>query len=126
MSEEGELRAAVARQRVMSQDTWWTLQKHGVTENTRLRLDFLYFADNESKAQALVQHLNSETDYHVSVEPAARPVGLFFKRGRWVVRGTTKETAVSLEILIDWVTWMVVAGFKAGCEFDGWGARAPG
>jgi hypothetical protein len=30
--------------------------------------------------------------------------------------------AVSLEILDQWVTWMVTAGKEHDCDFDGWGA----
>jgi hypothetical protein len=124
VGDEDDLRAAVARQRVMSQDAWAMLQAHGVTEDTDLSLELLYFAGDESKAEVPARHLKRERDYEVRVEPAAGSVGLF-KRKKWVVTGTTRETKISLEILNDWITWMVVAGFKAGCEFDRWGTRAP-
>ena len=41
--------------------------------------------------------------------------------GLWVVSGRTQKTAVSKEILDQWVEWMVAAGFDHQCEFDGWG-----
>ena len=43
----------------------------------------------------------------------------------WEVTGTTQPTKVSLEILDEWVAWMVAAGFEhGGCRFDGWGTLA--
>ena len=42
------------------------------------------------------------------------------------VTGTTQPTAVDLETLNEWVTWMVLAGHENGnCKFDGWGAAVP-
>ena len=35
--------------------------------------------------------------------------------------GTTQKTKITLEILNQWVTWMVAAGVDHGCLFDGWG-----
>ncbi len=41
----------------------------------------------------------------------------------WSVSGSTQPTAVSLDILNEWIQWMVSAGAaNGGCEFDGWGA----
>jgi hypothetical protein len=48
--------------------------------------------------------------------------GSFFHR-KWRVEGNTQTTAVSLEILDQWVTWMVTAGKERGCDFDGWGTQ---
>jgi hypothetical protein len=45
---------------------------------------------------------------------------------QWSVTGSTQPTVVSLDILNQWVGWMVGAGAEnGGCEFDGWGAQAP-
>ena len=50
--------------------------------------------------------------------------GGLLKKKTWAVSGTTQETEVSLEILDDWVRWMVAAGeANGGCDFDGWGAQ---
>jgi hypothetical protein len=59
----------------------------------------------------------------VRVRPSGS--GLLRRKG-WTVTGSTRETKVSHDILDQWVTWMVAAGFETGCEFDGWGAPAPG
>jgi hypothetical protein len=54
-----------------------------------------------------------------------RTIGLLAKPS-WTVEGKTQPTAASLEILNDWVTWMVGAGAEHGaCEFDGWGTQPP-
>ena len=43
------------------------------------------------------------------------------------VRGSTQRTTISLDILDQWVEWMVAAGAEHGrCLFDGWGVQIPG
>jgi hypothetical protein len=91
-----------------------------VNASTKLRLDFTYVANNHESADALKAVLGDETDYEVRVESEG---GLFKKR--WSVVGSTQPTAVSAEILDQWVDWMVTAGLHNGCEFDGWGAEVP-
>jgi len=106
----------------MNKQTWQALQAHGVTEDTDLRLDFFYIAPREQPARALVALIERETDYDITV--ASNAAG--FLKKNWTVRGTTKGTKVSLEILDQWVTWMVAAGAHEDCEFDGWGTQASG
>ncbi|MFO0913574.1 MAG: ribonuclease E inhibitor RraB [Pirellulales bacterium] len=100
----------------MNRQTWAILQQHGVTEQTQLRLDFSYNAPNRQAAETLVSLIREQTDYDVRVESS----GWFFRR-QWRVEGTTQQTAVSAEILDQWVVWMVTAGTERACEFDGWG-----
>lgn len=114
MSERYEQLAA--RQRAMNRGTWETLQRHGVTGSTLLRLDFTYNAPNQAAAEGLVALLQDETDYDVRCESSR----LLFRKS-WTVQGRTQETAVSPEILDQWVDWMVESGAAHGCEFDGWG-----
>ena len=106
----------LAKQLAMNRQTWAALQQHGVTESSRLRLDFSYNAPSRESADKLCALLREETDYEVRVES----VGSFLRR-RWRVEGRTKETAVSPAILDQWVTWMVTAGKERSCDFDGWG-----
>jgi hypothetical protein len=107
----------------MNEQTWQVLQENGVSEETPLALDFSYAAPGRSAAEQLRDFLTEETDYAVSVQPQKK--GLLSKT--WSVQGTTRPTPVSLDILNDWVRWMVAAGAeKGGCIFDGWGALAPG
>jgi hypothetical protein len=112
----------LAQQLAMNVHTWGRLREHGVTEDTALRLDFMYEAPSRGAADKLVKLLRDETDYDVA-EPqtAAAP-----SAPKFLVSGTTQETNVSLDILNQWVDWMVAAGHQSdGCTFDGWGAQVP-
>ena len=110
-------------QLAMNRQTWQALQDHGVTESSRVRLDFFYVALGEQQANALARFLQDETDYEVAV---ASQGGGLLKKKAWAVNGSTQETEVSLSILDRWVEWMVTAGEEnGGCEFDGWGAAIP-
>jgi len=106
----------LAKQLAMNRQTWAALQKHGVTAESKLRLDFSYNAAGQKAAEGLCTLLRKQTDYEVNVVGS----GSFLRRkGR--VEGRTQETAVSPEILDQWVTWMVSAGKERSCDFDGWG-----
>lgn len=111
----------LAKQLAMNVQTWASLQGHGVTEQTNLRLDFFFEAPTAAAAGKIVKLLKEETDYDVSTP---RGSGSFFSRG-FVVSGTTQETKVSLDVLDQWVDWMVAAGRQSGCSFDGWAAKVP-
>ena len=97
----------------MNRQTWVTLQRHGVTEATQVRLDFSYCARDRKAANLLRTLIRDETDYDVRV--ATSP------RGDVLVEGSTQKTAISPTVLDQWVTWMVDAGKRCGCDFDGWG-----
>lgn len=110
-------------QLAMNRQTWEVLQKHGATTDTKLRLDFFYFAPGEREASMLADFLREQTDYEVRVDSSTS--GLL-RRRTWDVTGTTQETQVSLDVLDEWVTWMVAVGAEhGGCDFDGWGAELP-
>ena len=116
MAEAGHYENILARQLVMNRETWAALQRHGLTEQSNVRLDFTYRAPTKEAARSLEALLRDQTDYSVSVESQ----GMLFRK-TWAVGGATRETAISPEILDEWVTWMVTAGKEAGCDFDGWG-----
>ena len=106
----------------MNRQTWQALREHGVTEESKLRLEFFYVAPGEHEASELAGFLERETDYDVAASSSG---GGFLKKKTWTVKGTTQETEVSLAILDEWVEWMVAAGETYGCDFDGWGAEVP-
>jgi hypothetical protein len=115
--DESHYEELLSRQLVMNQQTWATLQKHGVSEQSELRLDLSYNAPNPEAAELLRSFLCEETDYDVRVESN----GTLWRKS-WRVEGSTQPTTVSQQILDEWVTWMVIAGKeKGGCDFDGWG-----
>lgn len=106
----------LATQLAMNRQTWAALQKHGVTEESQLQLEFSYNAPSREAAEAMVALIQEQTDYDVRAESS----GSFLRR-KWRVEGTTQKTAASAEILDQWVTWMVTAGKERSCDFDGWG-----
>ena len=111
-------RRILAKHLTMNEQTWATLQRHGVTEDTELRLDFTYEAPDEASALKLQAVLKRETDYDVAVKSSGA-----FLRKQWSVTGSTQPTAISQAILDQWVDWMVTAGLHQNCEFDGWGTQ---
>lgn len=113
----------LARQLAMNVETWGALRRNGVTEQTELRLDFMYEAPTRAAADKLIELLRGETDYDVS-EPLAD--GRSTVARTFFVSGNTQATSVSLDVLNQWVDWMVAAGHQSGgCVFDGWGAQVP-
>jgi len=113
---ELQLRANPAIWRKLEED-------YGVTEETELRLAFIYLAPGEEEAERLAAFLREETDYDVEVRE--RPMG-FFEKTETLVLGATQPTAVSLSTINAWVEWMVAAGAAEGpCAFDGWTTELP-
>jgi len=96
---------------------WKRLRDLGVTEQTELRLAFIYLAPGVAEADQLAAFLGEETDY--DVQTRERRNGWFATE--WLVLGATQPTAVSLATIDAWVEWMVAAGAAHGpCAFDGW------
>jgi len=93
MNAEEHYRSILAKQLAMNEQTWAALQNHGVTEQTMLRLEFLYWCSSESQARRLMAFLRKETDYNVAMEADDETAG------QWIVTGQTQEAAVSKEIL---------------------------
>jgi hypothetical protein len=100
----------------MNGHTWAALQKHVVTQDSQLRLDFCYYAPSHEAADKLCALLREQTDYEVTVESGGSSPG-----PKWRIEGKTQNTALSPEVLDQWVTWMVSAGKEHSCDFDGWG-----
>ena len=115
MFTEDSYRSKLAKQLAMNEMTLARLRELGLTDETEVQLDFLYYASNESDAEGLRAFLIDETDYEVEVHPQTDG------SGQWVVSGHTQKTTISKEILDEWVNWLVAAGFDHECEFDGWG-----
>src|SRR3954471_21101113 len=111
-SVEDYLKEQLARTRM----TWARLREHGVTDGNELQLDFFYAAPTHARAAELKSFLEQETDYESSVTA---------DRDQWILRGHTQPTSLSLAIVEQWVDWMVSAGLRFECVFDGWGAEIP-
>ncbi len=111
-------RELLDRQLAMNEQTWRTLQIHGVTLDSELRLDFAFRAPTQAAAEGLKSLLEDQTDYSASTRSSGSLLGR-----QWTVTGSTQPTKISPEILDQWVDWMVTAGLERDCEFDGWGAE---
>lgn len=114
--------AVLGQQLAMNRATWSALVERGVGPETMLVLEFAFRAPGEQEARSLVVLLQSETDYEVAALSSKTRV---LSRRSWEVTGKTRPTAVSLEVLDQWVGWMVAAGSSNSCEFDGWGTAVP-
>jgi hypothetical protein len=104
------------KQLAMNRHTWCALERHGITEQSSVRLDFSYNAPSSDAADALREILLEQTDYDVRIETK----GSFLHR-EWRVEGTTQETMISPAILDQWVRSMITAGKEWACDFEGWG-----
>jgi hypothetical protein len=104
-------------------EAWARFRDQGI-DGDELRLGFIYLAPNEDAAHALAKFLWTETDYDVEVHH--RPIGEDTEP-TWLVVGATQPTILTLEVLDEWVQWMVAAGAAEGpCAFDGWAAQIAG
>ncbi len=117
-SRDERYRELLSKQLAMNEQTWRTLQGHGVTPASEVRLDFAYRAPNRAAAEGLKSLLEDQTDYSVTVQSS----GALLRRV-WTVSGSTQPTTISPDILNQWVDWMVTAGLERDCEFDGWGTE---
>jgi Regulator of ribonuclease activity B len=112
----------LASQLAMNRTTWSTLVEQGVDETTMLILDFAFNSPGRREAEALVEFVTKSTDYDVLAE--ALGVNAPAQQD-WVVTGQTQPTTLSLDVIDQWVRWMVAAGSANSCDFDGWGAFVP-
>ncbi|MEA2190308.1 MAG: hypothetical protein QOI73_429 [Solirubrobacteraceae bacterium] len=103
---------------------WEDLRTSGMTDDSELRLAFLYVAPGEAEADDLAAFLRAETDYEV--RPHSQREGRVAGRD-WFVAGVTRPAALTLEIVDAWVEWMIAAGAAHGpCAFDGWAGHLAG
>ena len=94
------------------------LREHGLTDETQLRLGFVYLAPGEEEAQRLAAFLEQETDYNI--EARRRRKG-WLEEPEWLVGGATQPAPLTLETIDAWTEWMIAAGAAHGpCAFDGW------
>ncbi len=117
---ENQFDKLLSNQRLMTVETWNQLQSHGVTKDTKLALEFFYYAPDKDSAEKCMHHLLAY-EYTVQIKPEKKDT----PEGIWLVTGNTQATEMTEDILLQWVDYMVAAGWKYGCVFDGWGAEIP-
>lgn len=115
MTVEDSYARNLKEQLAMKAEAWQALLRNGLKPDTQLRLDFFFHSPDEKKAKGL-KELLEEYDYEVSITEG-EPIS----ECNWQVSGRTVSTTLSLEIIDQWVKWMIAAGKEYDSEFDGWG-----
>jgi hypothetical protein len=113
---EQAFRQKLTKQMKMSPLTVAQLRKHGVTEDSSLKLEFFFYTDRDEKALALSKAL-SGLEYKVESGPAAGDSTLL------VVTGWTTPLKMTESEVVAWTEKMCRLGYEHDCEFDGWGTN---
>lgn len=111
---EQQHRENIARQTSMLTDTLAKLREYGVTDETQLQLEFLFYTDTHTKALALASRLE---DLKYRVDHGK----LSTRRRSYFVSGWTDTIRMSIQNLEQWCCKMCDFGFECDCDFDGWG-----
>jgi hypothetical protein len=117
--QETKAQRIIERQLELSGATLDALRRAGLTDERETQIDFFFNAPNEASAKALVAHLAKNDCLDLKVEKS----GGFLSR-KFSVAGKTHPTVVTVQVLAQWIPWIVVQGITHNCEFDGWGAEA--
>jgi hypothetical protein len=111
----------LAQQLEMNPRTWSALEQRGVGARTLLVIEFSFTAPGRRAARELVKVLGERTNFSAQVVAEGPRL-----RRHWRVVGHTQPSTASVEMLNDWVTFMVTLGAQHGaCRFDGWGVSVP-
>jgi hypothetical protein len=103
---------------------WDELREQGMTDDSELRLAFLYVAPGEAEAEQLADFLRAQTDYEVRAHSQRENPRA---EREWFVAGVTQPAILDLETVDAWVEWMIAAGAASGpCAFDGWAGQVAG
>jgi len=93
---------------------WRDLLLSGLTPDTAVRLDFVFFGDTQELADILRSGLETK-GYDVQMVSHGTASG-----ERIAVTGRTCPSTFTHDQLVDWVHAMIAAGIRVGFELDGW------
>ena len=111
----------LAQQLEMNPRTWAALEERGIDTRTLLVIEYSFTAPGRRQARELETVLRARTNFSSEVISEGPRL-----RRRWRLVGHTQPATASVEMLNDWVTFMVTLGAKHGaCRFDGWGVKVP-
>jgi hypothetical protein len=105
-----------AKQLAMSPKTVAQLRKHGVTDQTQLKLEYFFYTNTKEKAAALAQKL-ADMGYAGGYDHSAS------RTKQFVVTGWTPPMKRNDQTVLDWTGRMCDAGHEHDCDFDGWGTN---
>ena len=105
-----------AKQAAMTPQTMKQLRSHGVTDSTRLKLEYFFYTNSKVNASALASELDAR-GYVGGHQVAAGDPSLF------VITGWTTPMLMTDATVVTWSEEMCDVGYKFDCEFDGWGTH---
>ena len=111
---EQSLKWSLNNQFKMNLKTLEMLQKLGITNECRLKLQFFYCTNRSTKARKLV---NALEDLNYQVESVDKAAG----DQTWIISGWTNEIKMDPKTVTNWTSLMKHLGYEYDCEFDGWG-----
>jgi hypothetical protein len=114
---EQSLKWSLKNQFEMNSKTLEQLHKLGITNESRLKLQFFYCTNRSTKARKLVSALE---DLNYQVESVDKAAGDKF----WVISGWTNEIKMDPKSVTNWTSLMNHLGYEYDSGFDGWGTYA--
>jgi hypothetical protein len=99
----------------MSPEVLAQLRKHGVNEDTKLKLEYFFYTDTAEKGKALAQELE-KLKYSVECRKSVNEI-------ETLVTGWTEPMNMSNETVVSWTEKMCKLGYEYDCDFDGWGTK---
>jgi hypothetical protein len=114
--DEHAFRQNMANQAAMAPVTVAQLHQAGMTPNSRLRLEYFFYAASQTNGDALAKVLR-EKGYSTECRPAADG------SPTWCITGWTTPFSVDERSASSWTGEMCLLGFAHDCEFDGWGTN---
>lgn len=90
------------------------LRNYGVSDDSKLRIEFFFYSKTLIKAELLAKELRN-LNYEVETGKSAGNKNLF------IITGWTTKMKMDGETVQHWTEEMCELGYKFDCEFDGWG-----
>ena len=116
--QEAQAQELIKKHLTLSGQTLDALRRAGLTEEQQVPIEFFFIAPNEKVAKALASHLEESDCLNLSCEKTG---GLLSRK--WRLSGQTYPTQIDVQVLAQWLPWIVVQGASYDCQFDGWGAE---
>ncbi|GAA5497213.1 hypothetical protein Rhal01_03406 [Rubritalea halochordaticola] len=113
---EAAFEANRVKQTTMAPQTMEQLRGYGVTDESKLKLEYFFYTNTKEKAEALAKKLAGR-GYSGKHDVAAGDPSQF------VITGWTTPMSMRNEVVVSWTGEMCDIGYRFDCEFDGWGTN---
>ncbi len=101
---------------VRTAEVWDKLRELGASESTPLDFDFQFRAQSEESVAKLKKELE---EYVFNVVPADST------NGAYILDSSSGAILWTEELLLKWVSYLILVGDSCGCTFESCGASAP-